>query len=38
MEEDDMEKPGTLILDDDINLRKTLADILRSKGFEPLPG
>jgi diguanylate cyclase (GGDEF)-like protein len=34
MKEDDMEKPGILIIDDDINLRKTLAVILRSKGYE----
>jgi diguanylate cyclase (GGDEF)-like protein len=34
MKVNDMEKPGILIIDDDIYLRKTLADILRSKGYE----
>jgi PAS domain S-box-containing protein len=31
-----MEKPSILIIDDDPGLRKTLADILRFRGFEPL--
>jgi len=31
-----MDKPHILIIDDDDNLRKTLADILRVKGYEPL--
>jgi DNA-binding NtrC family response regulator len=31
-----MEKPGILIIDDDPNLRKTLADILMLQGFAPL--
>ena len=31
-----MDKPLILIIDDDDNLRKTLADILRVKGYEPL--
>jgi len=31
-----MERPRILIIDDDPNLRKTLADILRIKGYEPL--
>jgi PAS domain S-box-containing protein len=30
-----MDKPRILIIDDDPNLRKTLGDILRSRGFEP---
>ena len=30
-----MEKPRILIIDDDANLRKTLADILRVRGYEP---
>jgi two-component system, cell cycle sensor histidine kinase and response regulator CckA len=30
-----MEQPRILIIDDDPNLRKTLGDILRSRGFEP---
>jgi len=29
-----MDKPRILIIDDDPNLRKTLADILMSRGFE----
>lgn len=31
-----MDKPIILIIDDDANLRKTLSDILRAKGYEPL--
>ena len=31
-----MERPSILIIDDDPGLRKTLADILRLKGFEPV--
>jgi DNA-binding NtrC family response regulator len=31
-----MDRPRILIIDDDSGLRKTLADILRLKGFEPL--
>jgi PAS domain S-box-containing protein len=31
------ESARILILDDDANLRKTLSDILRIKGFEPVP-
>jgi PAS domain S-box-containing protein len=31
-----MEHPRILIIDDDPNLRKTLGDILRIKGYEPL--
>lgn len=35
MNEDDMGKPpGIMIIDDDVNLRKTLAVILRSKGYD----
>ncbi len=29
--------PKIIILDDDVNIRKTTADILRAKGFEPIP-
>jgi diguanylate cyclase (GGDEF)-like protein len=34
MKEDHMLKPGILIIDDDINLRKTLTVILRNNGYE----
>ncbi len=34
MKEVEMEKPGILIIDDDANLSKTLAVILRSKGYD----
>ncbi len=32
-----LESARILILDDDVNLRKTLTDILKIKGFQPIP-
>lgn len=31
-----MDKPKLLIIDDDLNLRKTLSDILSARGYEAL--